>query len=176
MHDRLQCHVAFQKLVATVNSAYASNKSFHFTFSSLTRLSPRRLLVISRKGKGSRLVSPSSVLSNSVHHTWIICVRRFRRITSIRESRSATQCSRLAYPSKLRRSIYVRTHSRFDLALADSESLTAACILARRSENASVVYAHVARSSTAREMSLYRSMTLFVLSWNEMSQGHTIWV
>lgn len=41
---------------------------------------------------------------------------------------------------------------------------TAAWILPRRSENASAVYEHVDSSSTARMMSLNRSITLFVLS------------
>ena len=41
---------------------------------------------------------------------------------------------------------------------------TAAWTLLSSSEKASVVYGHVPRSSTARSMSLYKSITLFVLS------------
>lgn len=41
---------------------------------------------------------------------------------------------------------------------------TAAWTLPSKSENASVVYEHVARSSTFRRISLYKSITLFVLS------------
>src|SRR5712671_766421 len=42
----------------------------------------------------------------------------------------------------------------------------------KSSVNASAVYEHVARSSTARRMSLYRSMTLFVLSCQDISNVH----
>ena len=78
--------------------------SMTHTFSSFTRLSPRLLLVMSRRGRVSRRVS-SSTLSNSAHHTWMMCANRCRRIVSIRLSSSATQWSRLAYPSKFSRSI-----------------------------------------------------------------------
>ena len=43
--------------------------------------------------------------------------------------------------------------------------LTAAWILPKRSRNDSDVYGHVDSSSTDRRISLYKSMTLFVLSW-----------
>jgi hypothetical protein len=65
----------------------------------LSRLSPLRLLNVSRTG-ASRRVSPSSVRSNLAHQTLMMCTRRCNRIPSIHLSSSATQCSRLAYPSQ----------------------------------------------------------------------------
>ncbi|CAG8710114.1 2001_t:CDS:2 [Acaulospora colombiana] len=46
--------------------------------------------------KGSLLCSPSSVLSNSVHHICRMWVRRWARISDIRSSSRATQFSKLA--------------------------------------------------------------------------------
>ena len=58
----------------------------------------------------------------------------------------------------------------FGIGVKGGKARTAACTLPSNPENASEVYEHVERSSTARRMSLYRSITLFVLSY--IDHGH----
>jgi hypothetical protein len=74
MHNGFEGHFAFRDLGGKekkrkrLDKLAKHRRNLSLTFSSLLRLSPRLLLVISRSGIESRRVSASSVRSNSEHH------------------------------------------------------------------------------------------------------------
>ena len=88
---RISCTIGLSVILPSINinQLKTKQKKPELTFSFI-RLSPRRLFVISRRGRSQR-VSPSSTQSNSVRHTWMMCDSSWSRIDSMRLSNSATQ-------------------------------------------------------------------------------------
>ena len=92
--NRLDSHMGFHELHTPTGtqSTFTQTKKGKQTFSSFILLSPLLLFIISLNGPVSRRIAiSSSVRSNSVHQTWMICVRRWSKMASIRLSSSATQ-------------------------------------------------------------------------------------